>query len=53
MKKFLGIVVLNLSLTGCSGPQDGVLSSLIYLVALVSVCALVGLIGLILKWVKF
>ena len=49
MKKLLGILVLNLSLTSCSGPQDGVLSSLIVFVAYVSVFACVGLIVLILK----
>ena len=39
MKKLLGIVVLGLLLSGCGGPQDAGLGSLIYIVAVICVFA--------------
>ena len=35
MKKLLGILVLSLLLGGCAGPQDGVLSSVLYFVSII------------------
>ena len=49
MKKLLGIVFLNFCLTGCSGPQDGVLSSFIVLIGYVVMSAFLGLIFFIFK----
>ena len=49
MKKLFPIILVLFLISGCSGPQDGVLSSLIYLVALVSIFVFGGLIRLILK----
>jgi hypothetical protein len=42
MKKLLGILVLGLLLGGCAGPQDGVLSSVLYFVSIILVTLVLG-----------